>query len=108
MVEWEWEGKREGQDEAGLRWSQIPNAWQCADPSPIIHLRLHRAVSCSAAVLRWRVLLASHDSAGGRHVCWRAPSCQRARTISPCVTPTGHRRIARASKIAIAAPGLVE
>jgi hypothetical protein len=28
VVEWEWEGKKEGQDEAGLRWSQIPTAWR--------------------------------------------------------------------------------
>lgn len=55
VVEWEWQGKKRRLEEAGLRWSQFPNAWQCAGLSPIIHL--HPAVSCSAAVLRWRVSL---------------------------------------------------
>jgi hypothetical protein len=102
VVEWEWGGKKRGQDEAGQRWSQKPNAWQCAGrvanyPPASSSELFGRASSLARPCAE---VLASHDSAGARDMCRRAISCQSVRTISPCITATRRRRMAAASKIA--------
>jgi hypothetical protein len=102
VVEWEWEGRKRGQDEAGKRWSQKPHGWQCAGPvanyPPASRSELFGRASSLAGLCA--EVLASHDSAGAHDMCRRAISCQSVRTISPCVTPTRRRRMATASQIA--------
>jgi hypothetical protein len=84
VVEWDGKGKRR-LEEAGLRWSQFPNGWQCAGPSPIIHLHPSELFGRGSSLAGLHAgVLASHDSDGGHDMCWRAISCH----ISPCVKPT--------------------